>query len=73
MSSLLKILLKIFNPSFFDIFGVFFYVFLVIVSIWSLKNQKPLPKIIIIILLLAGIVGFILDSFSVYKFSISGA
>lgn len=59
--------LTIFNPSFFDIFGVFFFVFLIIISSWELKNKKPLPKVIIFILLLAGIIGFILDSISVYK------
>ncbi len=60
-------ILKIFNPSFFDIFGIIFFIFLIIISAWALKNEKPLPKVIFFILLLLGIIGFILDSVSVYK------
>jgi len=66
-------LLKIFNPSFFDIFGTIFFIFLIVISAWELKNKRPLPKVIIFTLLLAGIIGFILDSISVYKAYFLGA
>ena len=66
-------LFKIFNPSFFDIFGVIFFVFLIIISVWELRKKRPLPKVIFFILLSAGIIGFILDSISVYKAYFLGA
>ncbi len=66
-------LLKIFNPSFFDIFGIVFFIFLIVISVWELKNKRPLPKVIIFILLSAGIIGFVLDSISVYKAYFLGA
>lgn len=55
------------NPEFYDIFGVFVFSFITLVSGWMLyTNKKPL-KIIIIILLIIGILGLLVDGFIVYN------
>ena len=59
-------LLKIIRPEFFDIFGVFVFIFLIVLSLWGLKTRKPFPKWSTVILLTIGILGFIVDSIIVY-------
>jgi len=54
------------NSAFFDIFGIFGFLFIIFSSIWILyKNKKP-SKWVIIILLIIGIIGLAVDMISVY-------
>lgn len=57
---------EIIRPEFFDIFGLFVFSFIAILSLWSLRMQKPLPRWVGIILLLIGISGLIVDGAIVY-------
>lgn len=54
------------QPEFFDIFGIFVFAFIAILSIWAIKTKNPIPKRALVILLIIGIVGFLIDSFIVY-------
>ena len=56
-----------FRPEFFDIFGLATFSFITIISIWSLKTGKPFPRWAIILFLLIGIAGLIVDGGIVYK------
>lgn len=60
--------MSIFQPEFFDIFGVVFFSFIVVVSLWALKTRKRFSKQILILLLIFGILGAIIDSTIVYLF-----
>ena len=48
------------KAEFFDIFGAIAFLYIIILSIWSLNNNK-LPQLANIILLLIGVVGLIVD------------
>ncbi|MCK4386862.1 MAG: hypothetical protein KAV41_02145 [Candidatus Pacebacteria bacterium] len=52
---------SILHPEFFDIFGVFVFLFISIMSGWSLKTKQSLPRWAIIIFLIIGILGLIVD------------
>lgn len=54
------------QPETYDLFGLMTFAFITILSIWSLKARKPLPKWAGIILLIIGILGIIVDGFIVY-------
>ena len=55
------------NPEFYDIFGIFVFGFVTLVSGWMLyTNKKPL-RIVTIILLIIGISGLLVDSLIVYS------
>jgi len=55
------------NPEFYDIFGIFAFGFITLVSGWMLyTNKKPL-RLITIILLIIGISGLLVDSLIVYS------
>ncbi|MFC1756606.1 hypothetical protein ACFLZC_00385 [Patescibacteria group bacterium] len=62
----MKTILNIIRPEFFDIFGIFVFTFFIILAIWGLKTKKPLPRWSLIILLLVGIAGIIVDGIIVY-------
>jgi len=49
------------RPEFFDIFGIAVFSFITFLSIWAYKTQKPLPKWAILVLLVIGIAGLIVD------------
>ena len=53
-------------PEFFDIFGLATFSFITAVSIWSLKTGKPFPKWAVILFLIIGIAGLIVDGGIVY-------
>jgi len=55
-----------FPPEFFDIFGIGIFIFIIVLSIWGLKTRKQFPRWILIILLIIGIIGFLIDSIIVY-------
>jgi len=55
------------EPQFFDIFGAIGFVYIVVLSLFALSG-KSLPKITLVILLLIGLAGFIVDVFVVYNF-----
>jgi uncharacterized membrane protein len=59
-------LLAIIRPEFFDIFGVFVFIFLIALSLWGIKTRKALPRWALIILFLIGISGLIIDGAIVY-------
>ena len=52
------------NAEFLDIFGFLGFIYIVIISIFILKNKK-IPKWAAIILLTIGILGLIVDGFIV--------
>lgn len=55
------------RPEFFDIFGILTFMFLISVSLWQLKFKKLPSDWIIIIILIIGILGLVIDTFNVYK------
>ena len=55
------------RPEFYDIFGFIIFIFLIILSSWSLIKNKKLPKWILITLLIIGIIGGIVDGIIVYS------
>lgn len=55
------------NPAFYDIFGVFIFVFIIVISVLMLNSNEKLPNYLTWILLIIGILGLIVDLFSVYK------
>lgn len=54
------------RAEFFDIFGIAVFIFIMIISLWMIRTQRPLPNIFGFILLVIGIFGFIIDSVIVY-------
>lgn len=54
------------RAEFFDIFGIAVFIFIMIISLWVIRTQRPLPNIFAFILLVIGIFGFIIDSVMVY-------
>jgi len=61
-------MVSLFNqPAFFDIFGIFAFTFISVFSIWALKTKNSFPKWALIILLIIGMIGFLIDSFTVYN------
>jgi hypothetical protein len=54
------------RAEFFDIFGVFVWIFFILISIQTLKGT-PFPHWAVVILLLIGIAGLLLDGFIVYR------
>lgn len=54
------------RAEFFDIFGIAVFIFIMIISLWMIRTQRPLPNIFAFILLVIGIFGFIIDSVMVY-------
>ena len=55
------------TPEFFDIFGILTFMFLIFVSLWLLKFKKLPSDWIIIIILIISILGFLIDTFNVYR------
>lgn len=55
-----------FRPEFFDIFGIGVFGFLFVASFWTLKTGEPFPKWAVILFLIIGIVGLIVDGGIVY-------
>lgn len=54
------------EPAAFDTLGVIAFAFIAAVSAWALKTRHPLPRWIVIALLLIGIAGFLIDGTIVY-------
>ena len=54
------------NTAFYDCLGIFAFAFVILVSIFQLRTKKVLSKWVYRILLFIGIIGFIVDAFSVY-------
>jgi len=54
------------NSAFYDIFGIFGFLFIIFSSIWILYKNKNPSKWIIIILLIIGFIGLAVDIISVY-------
>ena len=57
---------KFIRPEFFDIFGIGVFLFIIFISAGSLKTSLPIPKWALIILLVIGILGFLVDTIIVY-------
>ena len=55
------------QPEFYDIFGLLIFAFVTVISIWSLKTGKGLPRWALIALLIIGILGLIVDGTIVIK------
>ena len=58
--------LETIKPEFFDVFGIFVFSFIVIVSIWGLQIKRPFAKWVLITLLIIGILGFLVDGIIVF-------
>jgi len=54
------------RPEIFDPLGLLTFSFIGVVSFWSLRTGKPIPKWVLYILLIIGIVGFAIDGMIVY-------
>ena len=57
---------KFIRPEFFDIFGIGVFLFIIFVSAMSLKTSLPIPSWALIVLLIIGILGFLVDVTIVY-------
>jgi RsiW-degrading membrane proteinase PrsW (M82 family) len=55
------------DPEFYDLFGLVVFTFILAISIYSLKTAKPIPKWALIILIIIGIAGLIVDGAIVYS------
>lgn len=55
------------EPQFFDIFGIFAFLYIVVVSLWALKSKKELPLWALAIMLFIGVLGLAIDSVVVYS------
>lgn len=55
------------KPQFFDIFGFLGFIYIATIA-WLLLSGISLPQWAIIILLLIGIIGLVVDGIIVYKF-----
>lgn len=62
----MQLLLKIIRPEFFDIFGIFAFSFLIVLSLWGLKTKMPVPQWALAILFIIGILGLIVDGTIVF-------
>lgn len=58
--------LETIRPEFFDIFGIFVFTFIIIVSICGLKTGRSFEKWVLITLLTMGILGLSVDVVIVY-------
>lgn len=56
------------NPAFFDIFGAAAFLFITTVALWGLVTRKPFPRSVVMVLLLVGIGGLIVDMLVVYTY-----
>lgn len=54
------------NPEFYDIFGIFVFSFIIAISSWMLYTKKKPQKWMIVVLLIIGILGLIVDSAIIY-------
>lgn len=54
------------QPQFFDIFGAIGFVYIILFSVWCLKNNRVVPGSALFVLLMIGVVGFLVDSAIVY-------
>tara|TARA_Y100000310_G_C20042831_1_gene516969 strand:- start:204 stop:407 length:204 start_codon:yes stop_codon:yes gene_type:complete len=59
--------LSFIRPEFFDIFGVIIFSYIIFISLKALKRNKRLAKKELIILLIIGILGLIVDGTIIYK------
>lgn len=55
------------QPSFFDIFGAIGFLVIIGIAVKGLFNSGSLPEWMLVVLLLIGIIGFIVDCAIVYK------
>jgi uncharacterized membrane protein len=54
------------KPGFFDIFGIFVFLYIIVISILTLNSNIKLPSWTAYILLIIGILGFLIDSIMVF-------
>jgi multidrug transporter EmrE-like cation transporter len=56
------------RPEFFDIFGFLGFIYIIIFSSWFIYKKRKIPKWTLIILLILGIIGLIVDGSIVYTY-----
>jgi len=54
------------KPEFFDLFGIVVFLFIFCISMWGLKTNKKIPKWVLTVLLIIGILGLIVDGTIVF-------
>lgn len=55
------------RAEFFDIFGTVVFLFIIAISSWALKTGKAIPQWALIILLIIGVLGLLVDSIIVKR------
>jgi len=55
------------GAAFFDIFGIFVFVFIVATALFALKHKRRLPDWILLTYITIGLFGFFIDLFNVYS------
>ena len=55
------------SAEFFDNFGIFVFIFLLVVGIWGIKTKKKLPEWIYWVILIIAVLGLLVDSFNVIR------
>jgi hypothetical protein len=63
----MKLDISFIRPEFFDIFGVIIFSYIILISVKALKKNKKLTKKELIILLIIGTLGLIVDGTIIYK------
>jgi multidrug transporter EmrE-like cation transporter len=53
-------------PEFFDIFGLMGFAYIIAFSLFAFTKQRAFPKWMLVILLLVGVMGLIVDGVIVY-------
>lgn len=55
------------GAAFFDIFGIFIFVFIVGSALWALNKKRRLPDWVLLTYIAIGLLGFFIDLLNVYS------
>ena len=54
------------DPAFFDIFGAAAFAFIIAATGWALGTRAPLSRWVLLLFLIIGVIGFLVDGTIVY-------